>query len=605
MASKNTENFRLKVIKNLESKANWQVFCNRNWICPYCAEVGVEKYDRYPDPAIRVMRHLLKECPASGGEELSTKELKHRIFQIKTHQMLKAEIDKPLWNLRDRQKRWYCPYCAQPTEITTLKKRAFLKEVVKHLQQCFGYKKGGIKSEDYLRKIIAYENKVQILVGVVKKNLQTNPKWKVSGRRGEWICVFCQTSLGHIDVTNPLALSVNVPTQIAHHLLSACSKFQWEKFFPQSSPSPKSPSASSAGPKKSGSKITTISIPSVQETLKRKPELFETNQGIEFAETQVDDEDDLEAVPLISERQLQNVFTQAADTLENFLSEDALEAVFVEEEEATVSSATSAESTSPQDGVREEFATTSEFKATISHLDVLPLMPEVESLEFQYVYETKSSEDVDFLDFIPISSRQVGILAIQLQRAIAKQLVHQMKEFIQVEGPKLTSPKEFVLLFHKNIWTKLSIPLSLSYLILDVEKEVLRLCQVNHHPLALLNPLRNRYFHLLQPKGSEGFSLEGGQQDERELGELRVRLKKEDLIILHSKGILQAKDDRGVSFGKQRLYELMQRYGRHEAEYFRDKFMEKFSKFHSKRSRENIFILAIKYHSQFPYEEEI
>lgn len=579
MSKLSPEQLKKHLTKELESNPKWRLFLDNSWLCPYCAEIAVGDLSRYPDPVPRVYRHLVSDCPKfSGGKERSLQRLREKLFFLKAEAKVKKGLSQPLWMYFDLQSRWLCPYCAQATKIPKDTPDAMTPQVIQHFRECFGYDKGkGMpKNESYLKKLVDHEKKVKHIEGVLKNKISQDSKWKVASSLGHWICPLCSSEQSHIDLTNPLNLTLNAPAQIANHLISSCPNFTPEALTAQEKPKPKTkitsipiapPKPVSSSPPPKNLNETTSHIPLFTAKEMMEKQLSAQGKGPSKAQQKKES-----PKPQKKERDPLGDF----DPLGIRKAAKAPYSPMVPEGE-------------------DELGSTAQIKITSQSMEMLPLLPDVADLEFQFIYEIFTSSHIDFIDFITISEREVGVILVNIEKNLPMPLILDMKDFIQTVASGIHSPKEFLLHLNDTFIDSISLPLSLkvSYFILDAEKNTLRLARAGHNPLVLFNMARNRNFHVLKPKG---VALSKESSKFREDGELRVKLQEGDLLVGYNKGILQCPNENKEPYGEDRFFKMVFQYGRHEAEYFRHKFLEKFNEYTGKQDRgNNLLTIAIKY----------
>jgi len=126
--------------KRMARDAGWRVVARgRDWLCPYCGEIGFSGYD--PQRAPRdVLKHLVHVCPHWGedvGTRFSQKDLVAKARRLDTEELLRTHR---AWRMADAIGRWYCPYCAEatavPWEADSRERSPDADLVYAHLEQC-------------------------------------------------------------------------------------------------------------------------------------------------------------------------------------------------------------------------------------------------------------------------------------------------------------------------------------------------------------------------------------------------------------------------------------------------------------------------------------
>ena len=79
------------------------------------------------------------------------------------------------------------------------------------------------------------------------------------------------------------------------------------------------------------------------------------------------------------------------------------------------------------------------------------------------------------------------------------------------------------------------------------------------------------------------------------LEELEIQLRPGDLVLQYTDGISEAANHEQEEFGLERLYDVVERYGRHEAEYLLFKIDKAIYEFcEGARQRDDMTMLAFK-----------
>ncbi|HPD17849.1 MAG TPA: hypothetical protein PLE19_23165 [Planctomycetota bacterium] len=215
------------VQKRMARDPGWQVVARgRDWLCPYCGEIGFSEYDPQKAPR-RVLKHLVQECP-HWGEEVGTR-FSVRQLQVKARRL---EIEDLLrtsraWRLTDATGSWYCPYCAEATSVMWRPDAGSpsppAEDVHAHLETCPANRDGHEPyPADFLSAIIHDVDKYRQYVVAVRCRMEREPAWREADSQGRWICPKCHQALPGVNMTEtaqPLALA---PLRIARHLMDGC-----------------------------------------------------------------------------------------------------------------------------------------------------------------------------------------------------------------------------------------------------------------------------------------------------------------------------------------------------------------------------------------------
>lgn len=196
-------------------------------LCPYCLRAV---------PKQRLLRHIKQSCSKYDpkyAEPHSMHKLKQRKKEIKGRQVEKKIQSKikntSLWRMVDQGKNWYCPFCAQKTEIkmdwdqTSQKK--IIKQIKKHVMRCTKFE-GNLDrtvSKKTLKKRITRYNRRHNMKEKIKRKIQLgDQRYLQTNEEGHWICPYCLSAKKSIPMDTEFLMKNNAPPKIAKHLLTNC-----------------------------------------------------------------------------------------------------------------------------------------------------------------------------------------------------------------------------------------------------------------------------------------------------------------------------------------------------------------------------------------------
>ena len=117
---------------------------------------------------------------------------------------------------------------------------------------------------------------------------------------------------------------------------------------------------------------------------------------------------------------------------------------------------------------------------------------------------------------------------------------------------------------------------SVSYALLDLASGRLRIARAGTSP-----PLLCREGAPALPIDLEGMvmGIDGGSLFTNSLEVRALALSPGDLLVLYANGLIEGRGGAREELGLERLCFLVERYGRHEVDYFTDKFLEQYERF--------------------------
>jgi len=217
----------LQAIKRrMDRDPGWRVLVReRDWLCPYCGEVGVKGFRRSDAPE-QVLRHLVRECThwaEEAGTRFGLSELKARARRLETEESLRSD---PAWRLADRLGHWLCPFCAEPTTVAwrpEVEETPRVEAVLRHLDACQAHQgKRRPHSPEALALIVEELDRHSELAARLRELIATDPEWRRASGDGKWLCPKCGRRVPEVDISSDLLLVSVAPLRMASHLVERC-----------------------------------------------------------------------------------------------------------------------------------------------------------------------------------------------------------------------------------------------------------------------------------------------------------------------------------------------------------------------------------------------
>ncbi|MBM4039669.1 MAG: serine/threonine-protein phosphatase [Planctomycetes bacterium] len=213
--------------KRIARDAGWRVVARgREWLCPYCGEIGFSNYEEAKAPRT-ILQHLLNDCPhwsEEAGTRFSHKLLVAKARRLETEEMLRTQR---AWRTADKVGRWYCPYCGQATNVPWLadsKDPTPPQEFVHaHLDRCPA-RRAGCKPLPFeaLQLIIEDSDRYREIIVAVRCKMAQEANWRQMTREGKWLCPRCREAVPEVDMSSEAERRVMSPVRIARHLMERC-----------------------------------------------------------------------------------------------------------------------------------------------------------------------------------------------------------------------------------------------------------------------------------------------------------------------------------------------------------------------------------------------
>lgn len=229
--------FRKRVQQGLTTPS-WQVVVGgKTWICPFCGAAAIKRYPEGEEERVEaVLDHLDGDCHLFRGGEGQERPL-GELRRVAARRELRRRIKRQLvshhsWQLVDHKRNWFCPYCAEATQVAIPTDRRMTEEtlqgIVSHVESCFAWDhgRGQEKPHAQLKAVVKGQNQLQKLIESVRRKLEGEPAWRRKDARQRWVCPYCLVSQEHIDLSTNLLMFENAPRQIAQHLTQGCDAYR-------------------------------------------------------------------------------------------------------------------------------------------------------------------------------------------------------------------------------------------------------------------------------------------------------------------------------------------------------------------------------------------
>ncbi len=213
--------------KRMARDPGWQVVARgRDWLCPYCGEVGFTNYDAHNAPK-QVLKHLVHECP-QWGEDVGTR-FPHKVLVAKKQRLEAEDLlrKSSAWRMSDETGRWYCPYCGGATAVVWHPGGGDAappaEQVHAHLAKCPANRNGRKPyPPEVMTAIVNDADKTRRYTVAVRCKLELDPAWRETTQDGKWLCPRCRQAVPGVDISSEMGRVVFAPGRIARHLREGC-----------------------------------------------------------------------------------------------------------------------------------------------------------------------------------------------------------------------------------------------------------------------------------------------------------------------------------------------------------------------------------------------
>lgn len=524
LAEENRQSRKGQVRERFSSEPEWQLLtADRVWLCPFCANpTGVV----FPSGGLNesflaaVEAHVV-DCDAYGalrGEPRPVDYLKKKVSQIVEERQVKSLLrkitDHPNWRCRDLLKRWYCPYCAERTELTypdvkdedDEKFKIFSSQVLGHCRRCNAYKeKAPIHSKQQMLEALQTANFKIKRNHELQRCFESSPLFTVAMEDRSWICPYCAEPVKDIEIDPEKSFLKDAErfegmAEMVFEHLESCAAYR-----PGTPPS---------------TRLEDL----LAEARERSAELTATFMGVEAFE---------------SERE------RLRDEVANMVQSEDLDPETARE--ASLASARN------------------------SKLRQLPKLPEIPGFEFAAEYRACQEVGGDFYDFFQVNDQVLGVAIGDLSgRGVqATMNLGLARKVLQIHGRRQRSCTEVLTFSNEDIFNDLDedTTLDVFFGFLNLQSRAFQFARAGHKaPLIVYNERREPKLNLFQTRGIS-LGRDAGQVFRQNLEQMNLQLAPGDVVLQFTDGVVEAVGPDRQPFGFERLKELVARHAKDEVEY--------------------------------------
>lgn len=599
---------RAQVARSVQTLPAWQIRVKSRWVCPFCTTmIKVADIGQLVDLATN---HLDEVCAAfQGGKGVERPLADLRGFaeyQVLRRDVRQRLVKAPSWQLLDVGRQWVCPYCAVPTGVaippTSRMDSDTLSGIVDHVESCLDYDRGRGRERDLseLKTALRGNNKRRQLAGEVRSKLEGDPVWRRKDPRGRWICPYCRETQTEIDLSSTFVMFEDAPDRIARHLLG-CAPYRDGE-----APAPLG-TASRQSMEQYGSQSGGLLFLSDDEDETLPPHLSANEARDHWSAAreerqdrapgwdrpfEEDDEplsmtdpDPAPRTPPPSGPRSKRTLRELESSGEFLLIDDALPRA-----EVSPSGRIAPGQGEEVDAWREEIerslatvrGTGSAFGISEPESPKDSDLPDLgaHGLELGRLRLAATPARGDFAEVLELGQGRVALFVggvtgedadVPLIASLAVRLIQEMS------GPR-RDPADVLQRVNQAIHPDLDGRsfVAVSYALVDVKGSQVRLARAGTSPPLILRPKQ-----AAAPLDIEGMvmGIDAGSLFSNSLEVRTLSLAPDDLLILYSNGLIEGRGGAREELGFSRLTGLVERYGRHEVEYFTDKFQEQYVTF--------------------------
>jgi serine phosphatase RsbU (regulator of sigma subunit) len=475
------------------------------WICPICGKIVPEITQDIVNWGEMAAKHLREVCPPVKEGQLASRlppyQLKKNVMAEGLHHVIPVD---PIYQIRDRSGRWYCPFCIHSPVVVTPPDGALtetdVKAIAGHILPCFYFDNGRGSPKDpvKLQEVVRQANsKLDTSQGLDGK-LKEDPVWRVRDRNGCWVCPYCRKPV--LSVSFSPMRAEDAVDDVSHHLLKSCDAYKAKK-----------------APARDVTELTVLEEKTkvVARTVEEeKTELVQVDRKI--YEMMV--------------RMAKNHVIQKSD------SQQEMEGMLV--------------------------------SAQKTQMKMLPKAPAVPGIEIEVLYRPMQHLSGDFYDFVPFDADHLGFIIGDVSgHGLDAALVMGMsKKVLAMAGRLQVDPKEVLSYANEMIRPDLDRGtfITACYGMLHLQERVFRFASAGHNPVLLYNPVRGEQPVAMRPAGI-ALGIADNAQMEAVLEQMELQLQTGDVILLYTDGVVEQPDPTGEMLQIEGLIDIVRMHGGKDA----------------------------------------
>jgi serine phosphatase RsbU (regulator of sigma subunit)/HAMP domain-containing protein len=181
-------------------------------------------------------------------------------------------------------------------------------------------------------------------------------------------------------------------------------------------------------------------------------------------------------------------------------------------------------------------------------------MPELPGYQFEGVCKSAQEVGGDYFDFFHLDNDLLGIVIADVsgKGTSASFYMAELKGMMIQLTSKYQSPKSLLVELNRKLFGNVDrrVFVTMIYGVLDLNSNEFVFSRAGHNSLLKIGT--NGKHDFLTPPGI-GLGLEGGEIFNKKLEEATVQMQKDEMLILYTDGITEARNENNIEYGEERL----------------------------------------------------
>jgi len=235
----------------------------------------------------------------------------------------------------------------------------------------------------------------------------------------------------------------------------------------------------------------------------------------------------------------------------------------------------------------------------IQHSLLPKKVPEISGYDIASYYKAAKEVGGDYYDFVNVDEDTIGVVVADVSgKGVPGSLVMTMiRTALRMEARGNFSAAEVMARMNDFVTEdmKKGMFVTIFYAILDSKNRIISYASAGHNPMILYRAETDETY-FLNPRGFPvGISLPDDSLFRRSIDVEKIKLKKNDMLVIYTDGVTEAMNERREQYGEERLIKVIKECGRKSPQEFIDRLSEDIKSFTGDMPQnDDITVVAIK-----------
>ena len=226
-------------------------------------------------------------------------------------------------------------------------------------------------------------------------------------------------------------------------------------------------------------------------------------------------------------------------------------------------------------------------------------VPDISGYDIASLYRAAKEVGGDYYDFVAVDEDNLGVVVADVSgKGVPGSLVMTMiRTALRMEARGSRSAADVMSRMNDFVTEdmKKGMFVTIFYVILDSKNRVISYASAGHNPMVLFRAETDETF-FLNPRGFPvGISLPDESLFRRSIDVEKIKLKKDDMLVIYTDGVTEAMNEEREQYGEDRLLALIKNWGRKSPDEFIDALNEDIKEFTSGYPQnDDITVVAVK-----------